>query len=473
MGRNSESTSRAAGKMRRQSKSRIAKSAAGWAARQLRFVNDGARGILRDESGQAAAFAAVCLIVIMSAMALAIDVGHLRFKQQQLQTVADAAALAGALEIQTCGSTSNCTAMQSASQTAVTENGLGTPTVVTQCASSTAAGVILEVNNGPCALGAGDPNEGNSQYVETVVIQKLNTFFGAVIGIRQITLTARSEATSSGSSSGACSGCCLYAGSIAFNSSNGSMNMTCGIFDNGNLQTDNGDSATTPTFKYAGSWSPNNCNSTCTWSDAAPTYTSTHASDPLASLSPPSQPSASSTASNTTPNNGATLQPGYYANGINLNSNVSVTLAPGTYYMNGSINVDSGATLSGTGVTLYFTSGSLQPNSGSTVQLTAPTTGSDAGMLIWESSSNSSGMNMDAGSSSYFQGVIYLPDATLTLNSSSGSTVNGTAAYTVVDVNSLILDSSETFDIKNNYSTLPGGTSPLNMGGTASAALAE
>jgi hypothetical protein len=471
MGPKSEDTFRASSKARRLAKSSRTNAVAGPVAPQSCEKRNCASVILHDESGQAAPFAAVCLVVIMGTMALAIDVGHLRFKQQQLQTVADAAALAGALEIPTCGSTSNCAAMQTSAQTAVTENGLGTPTVVTQCASSSASGVILQVNNGPCALGTSDPNNGSTSYVEAVVIQRVNTFFGAIIGTRQITLTARSEAIESGSSGG-CSNCCLYAGSIAFNSSNGDMNMTCGIFDNGNLQTDNDDSVTTPTFKYAGSWSPNNCNSTCTFSDASPTPAS-HVSDPLASLSPPSQPSASSTASNTTPSNGATLQPGYYANGINLNSNVSVTLAPGLYYMNGSINVDSGATLSGTGVTIYFTSGSLQPNSGSTVQLTAPTTGSDAGMLVWQSSSNSSGMNMDAGSSSYFQGVIYLPDATLTLNSSSGATVNGTAAYTVVDVNSLILDSGETFDINNNYSTLPGGTSPLNMGGNASAALAE
>src|SRR5208283_588958 len=109
------------------------------------------------------------------------------------------------------------------------------------------------------------------------------------------------------------------------------------------------------------------------------------------------------------------------------------------------------------GVTLYFASGSLQPNSGSTVKLTAPTSGSYPGMLIWESSSNSSGMNMDAGSSSYLQGVIYLPDAQLTLNSSSGITVNSGAAYTAIDVNSLMINSSSTFDVGNNYSSLPGG----------------
>jgi hypothetical protein len=163
------------------------------------------------------------------------------------------------------------------------------------------------------------------------------------------------------------------------------------------------------------------------------------------------------------------LQPGYYPNGINLNSNVSVTLAPGLYYMNGSINVDSGATLSGTGVELYFVNGSLQPNSSSTVQLTAPATssstaGTTANMVVWEASSNSSGMTIDTGSSSYFNGVIYLPTQTLTLNSGSGVTINNGATATALDVNNMIVDDSENFKINGSGGYLGG--SPGKVLGT-------
>jgi hypothetical protein len=148
---------------------------------------------------------------------------------------------------------------------------------------------------------------------------------------------------------------------------------------------------------------------------------------------------------------------------VNLNSNVSVNLAPGLYYMNGSINVDSGSTLTCTGctggangVTLYFVNGSLQMNSNSTtIQLTAPTVstnGSNANMLIWESSSNSSGMTIDTSSSSYFTGTIYMPDGTLTLNSGSGVTINA-SGVAAVDVKNLLVDDSEHFNVT---ATLPG-----------------
>jgi hypothetical protein len=181
-------------------------------------------------------------------------------------------------------------------------------------------------------------------------------------------------------------------------------------------------------------------------------------------LTPPTKPANSITAGNTTPRTGATLQPGYYPNGVNLNSNVSVTLSPGVYYMNGSINVNSGATLTGNGVTLYFTSGSLQLNSGSTAKLSAPATstnGGNANMLVWNSRSNGSGMSIDTGSSSYFNGVIYLPTQTLTLNSGSGVNINGTATSTALDVNAMIVNDSETFLLNGAGGYLGGGGQTL------------
>jgi Flp pilus assembly protein TadG len=430
------------------------------------------------ESGQVLVLTAVVMAALMGFLALAIDAGMLLYQQRELQTAADAAAMAGALEVGTCGSTSNCSAMQGAAKSAVTENGFSTPTVVTQCGTSSASGVILTVNNGPCALGASDPNNANTAYVEVELTNKQPTFFGILLGTSLVKLWARSEAKST-STGGSGSSACLYVGSMVLNSSS-EMSMTCGIQDNGSLGADNDANITaTPSFTYAGGIAYNNCGTSgqtvwtggnCSFPDAKPTAGST-VTDPLASKTPPSQPATSSTASDTTPTSGTTLQPGYYPSGVNLNSNVAVTLAAGVYYMNGSIDVDAGASLTGTGVTLYFTSGSLQMNSTSTIQLSAPNNGTYTGMVIWESSGNSAGMTIDADSSSYFQGVIYFPNtnAGLTLNSQS----NVNADYTIIDVGGqLTLDSSETFTIKSNYSGLSGGN-PLGGGGTTTAALAE
>jgi len=434
-------------------------------------------GIWADQSGQVLVLVALSLTLLMSAMALAIDVGFVRLEQRQLQTAADAAAIAAGLELGNCSNTV-CANMEAAAESALKEDGITTTTITpttNQCSVSASSGLAMVINVAPCMLGTSDPNNGNTAMVEVVLTQPKRTFFGAIIGVKMMNLVARAEAGDAYINTGISGGNCIYTKSLEFNSSDGTFTLNnCGLYDNGNLQTDNGDSVTASTFLYYGSWSPNNCNSSCTWNiggtnTGPPSHTTTKQSDPLASLTAPSQPSNSSTYTNTTPNSGATLQPGYYPNGINLNSNVSVTLAPGLYYMNGSINVDSGATLSGTGVELYFVNGSLQPNSSSTVQLTAPATssstaGTTANMVVWEASSNSSGMTIDTGSSSYFNGVIYLPTQTLTLNSGSGVTINNGATATALDVNNMIVDDSENFKINGSGGYLGG--SPGKVLGT-------
>lgn len=425
---------------------------------------------LRGENGQALVVTALCLTVLMGITALAVDVGLIHYRQVQLQTAADAAAVAAGLELGNCGKTI-CTNMQTAAAQALIEDGMTSSTITpttNNCTISTSTGLAMTINVAPCVLGAGDPNSGNTNMVEVVLTEPQKTFFGGFVGISTWNLAARAEAGEAYYLS-AGGGNCIYTKSLAFNSSTGTFTLTnCGIYDNGNLQTNNADAVTATTFLYYGTWSPNNCNGTCKWtlgnSETQPTHTNTAQSDPLASLTPPTKPANSTTANNTTPTTGATLQPGYYPNGVNLNSNVAVTLSPGVYYMNGSINVNSGATLTGNGVTLYFTSGSLQLNSGSTAQLTAPTTstnGGNANMLVWESNGNGSGMTIDTGSSSYFNGVIYLPTQTLTLNSGSGVNINGTATSTALDVNAMMVNDSETFLLKGAGGYLGGGGQTL------------
>jgi hypothetical protein len=310
---------------------------------------------------------------------------------------------------------------------------------------------------------------------EVVLTEKLHTFFGAVIGIPTVQLTARAEAGDSYIDTSSGGGNCIYTKSLAFNSSDGNFDLVnCGIYDGGNLQTDNGDSVTASDFLYYGSWSPNNCNSSCTWtlgsSETQPTHTTTAESDPLASLTAPSQPGTTYSGSTTFNSGTNALSPGYYASGFNINGG-TVNLSPGLYYFNGSVNVDSGATLEcttcavgGAGVTLYFNGGTLQMNSNSTVTLTAPSTGytsngNVANMVLWYANGNGSGLTIDTGTASYFNGVIYLPTQQLTLNSGSGVTINNGATNTALDVNSMIVDDSENFKINGSGGYLGGGSS--------------
>ena len=59
---------------------------------RLKVVGD--RG---NERGSITLLTALCLPMLLGALAIAIDIGYLYITQRQLQTLADAAAMAGAL----------------------------------------------------------------------------------------------------------------------------------------------------------------------------------------------------------------------------------------------------------------------------------------------------------------------------------------------------------------------------------------
>jgi Flp pilus assembly protein TadG len=138
------------------------------------------------------------------------------------------------------------------------------------------------------------------------------------------------------------------------------------------------------------------------------------------------------------------LNPGTYCGNFNFNGTGTVKLAAGTYIFNGTNwNINSGWTITGTGVTFYFVNSSsyVQFNSGVTVSLTAPTSGTYANVLMFEPDGlSTSSFAIDGASSSghALQGLVYLPSRNITFN----STYSGIAdAFTLV-VNQLIFDSN-------------------------------
>ena len=149
---------------------------------------------LREESGQAVVVGVVSMIAVLPCVGLAIDIGQFRYEQQMMQAAVDAAALAGAIEVGSCGGTANCAALKTAAQQALVENGFTGSTLKTQCASP-GAGLTLTVNNGPCSLGStiSDPNFGNTSYVEAVLYGPANTFFANMVGIKTIHIIGESR----------------------------------------------------------------------------------------------------------------------------------------------------------------------------------------------------------------------------------------------------------------------------------------
>lgn len=390
------------------------------------------------------------MVVLLSFLGLALDGGQLYYRQRKLQAVADAAALAGAIEVSNCGSVRNCSVMQKAAQSALIENGLTGSTLLTQCATSSSTGLTLIVNNAPCAMGSTtrDPMYGNTDYVEAVISTYQPTSFVKLLGINSVKVAARAEAGIGSSTT------CVYITTPSANDAlelNGRVTLSsaCGVTvssSGADALVVNSGSTLTASFvdvqggvENQGTISP------------APITNAAAVSDPLSWVPTPSTASCLKTNYSNSGSAATALNPGTYCGSTNLNSTGTTTFNPGVYVFTGSLNVNG--PVSGTGVTFYFSSGTILINGSYSVELVAPTTGTYAGILIYQASADTSEAIINGSTSNSFQGALYLPGAELLINGGSN-----TAAYTIIDANKLLLNGSLTFTINDDYSSLPGGS---------------
>lgn len=152
-------------------------------------------------------------------------------------------------------------------------------------------------------------------------------------------------------------------------------------------------------------------------------------SDPFAALPTPS-PTGCSGKVNVSPNAIESVSPGCFR-GFDIKG--TLNMAPGTYYVDGSsFGVGSLAVLNGTGVTIILTSTSaatnpsliatVDINGGATLNLSAPETGTYAGVLFYQDRrALDSGTNkVNGNASSSFQGAFYFPSQAVEFSGTSG-----------------------------------------------------
>jgi hypothetical protein len=205
--------------------------------------------------------------------------------------------------------------------------------------------------------------------------------------------------------------------------------------------------------------------------------------DPLRNLPTPAIPSNTYTADANLPKiqSATTLNPGYYPNGIDIGgSGYTITLNPGLYYIAGTNNLTiPSVTLQGTGVTLYLANSTLTFRNQSVFNVSAPTSGTYAGILYFEARGNTNNLVIDNDLGSAWQGVIYLPAASVEISpnisnpsntSSSANDINAGAAYTIIVAQNFELSGAQPFSngvqstyfsMKANFSSLPNGFSPV------------
>ena len=385
--------------------------------------------------GSVAAVVALMMPVIIGVTAIGLDGGLLFLQRRQAQSIADAAALAGAYAI-------NGGASFSAAQTAAT---------------------LIGTQNG-VTISNSQVTQPQTGYVGVSVTVASPRYFSAFWGTGNMSATATAVARGSSAAYSKAAILVLEPTGIAVTLS-GTTQVTA---KNGNIVVDStsassviasgSPSITGPVLDLSGQIlfsgaNPNKATVTNTGQASTP--------DPLAGIAAPN-PSGMTVQSNSTISlSGATrtLSPGIYNGGITLNGASSVTLNPGVYYINGGgINLTGPSGITGDGVFIYNTGGGTVNLSGTgTIALSPMTSGPYQGITMFQDRTSSAGASMSGGSNINNSGTFYFPDAKLTL---SGTTGVATVGAQIIAKN---LAFSGTAAIQVSYDSSVAGTATVGL----------
>jgi Flp pilus assembly protein TadG len=126
--------------------------------------------------------------------------------------------------------------------------------------------------------------------------------------------------------------------------------------------------------------------------------------DPYKSLPAPTIPS------NCTNGNPSPLTPGKYCNGLTINGTLNMT--SGIYVISGgTLKINANAVLTGSNVMFYFTNGAtVQMNGNATVNLSAPTSGTYSGILMYgDRTAAMATQKINGTATSVMTGALYFP----------------------------------------------------------------
>lgn len=405
---------------------------------------------VRSEQGSILIMTSVSMVVLIGLMGLAIDVGSLYHQRRVLQTAADAGALGGGAEIYR-GKTGLITGSV---RSATAQNGY----------THDQNGVTVTVHHPPISgFHIGDP-----EAVEVVVAQPSPTYFMRVFGWSTVGVGARAVAWA-----GANDKYCIYVleetdpDGFSYNSS-ARLNANCGLrvnsSDSWGTHLTSNSNVSVDTASMTGGYVEES-SSDLNAETGLQTGVWPRSPDPLGYLVPPpvgscnfvdlalDQPSI-------------TLSPGVYCGKLEIKNDTVVTLNPGVYVIKGGeFSTGSNVRVQGNGVTFFLTDGPgypMQPlsfQSSSVLDVSAPTTGPYAGILFYQdpdAGDESIIHRWESSSAHRLEGALYFPTQTVRFESS----VQISAAYTILVARRIVGDSNSVLNINADYSGLPGG-SPL------------
>ena len=372
------------------------------------------RRFYREHSGGVMVYTGIILPVLFGVAGLSVDVGFWYSNKRLVQSVADAAALGGALEVKRIGDTSNLT---TAATEYATENGYDS------------SKDILTINSPPLS----GPFAGVDNAVEVIVDRLVPSFLSAIIFDGQVTVSGRAVATS------ATADTCVWAlnpteSGVVKVSGNAQVNMNCGIMANSNSPNaiqQNGASCINAASVLSVGGASGGCIN-------PPPETTNYVTDPMSNVDAPLWGGCDHNNQIKVKNNETVdLGPGVYCNKITVQNGGAVNFAPGLYVLNGAALTIHGE-VNGTDVQFYLTENTGQNdnitiNAGANVNLSAPDYAADlpAGVLFYQDRNSTAGINHNIGGQAgmTLDGILYFPNADLSF---AGGAVAGPAAIAII-----------------------------------------
>jgi Flp pilus assembly protein TadG len=392
----------------------------------------------RDQRGQILILTALSMTVLLGMAALSVDASFMYDKRNKLFAAADAAAKLGATEVYRNASVTQAALEAFANQQVIT-HGL-TPGA---CGTTTPGIASVCINHPPL----NGPFAGNAGYVEALISETTNTFFGNVLGILNATPGARAVA---GMGPGA--NCIVTLGppggtpSLSVGSSS-NITMACNIADGGDLAVDSSGYITGGSTESSGTCSGTGggCSHVSNLSENVPAP-----SDPLAGVFPvPTNPGGCTSLFLTAD---TTISPGCYSRIRMDATGITLTMLPGNYYLTGPFSTANQPTILGTGVFIYLDgtaptgpcldsppspAGCFDIGNNATVTLSAPTSGTYTAMLIWQASTDQLNASFMGNNPVYdMSGAMYFPNADVTFRNG----LSGTNDCTLFVTRSLSID---------------------------------
>ena len=401
----------------------------------------------RDESGQVLVFTILCMMILLGFMAFASDVGMLFYHRRTMQSAADAAALAGALEINFAAA--DGTTVSDTAKAAAALNGYTDGT----------AGTSITVSNPP-SVGPHSSGTTSTDYVEVVIRQPVPTVFMGLFHMSAVPVVAR--AVAGATVNPGCVWTLTRTGSDITLTGSGSVSIPhCDIYDDSGgaaalIMTGSGNlvaNAIGIVGRYLNNGGGQILNGT-TGNPLTPKTGIAVAADPLSTLQAPTgstsgcqgpQTIVSGTRNLTATcygavtlvgNGGVTFSAGDHTINGNFTSTGTgaITLGAGTYVINGNLDLNGSGSLNATNVAFYVT-GSTTVTGSTVMNLSAPVSGPMNGILFFQARADTQPMAITGSSNMNLQGIIYAPAAALTMTG-AGSTniytdlIVGSATFT-------------------------------------------